>query len=729
MAQSPYEKRLKELRRRRTSFMPKKAYNRLRTIRASRKFLNITPVLSNYPLYVESQYLAGELSPNIVGQSIHEANLIFVKSPKGTGKTQWLRKYVESLPSECSIIQIGHRRSLERTLAKELGLTCYLDCPEPDWRYALSIDSLAIADRASEGYNVIVIDESEQVFRQIISDTTEKKRGGIFRALIRLINMARQIICLDADLSGDLTVHLIEKLRRSFQQDRSVSVVNGWKTDRDIEIYESKEHLLTELICAVADGKRIYVPVGEYTLAIAIKSIIETFKDADNNPIKVLLLTGPTSEEDQSQAFFKNPNTETPKYQVVIATSTLSTGVSIDVKWFDAVYGLFDGSVYTFHDCDQAISRVRNCEIVKVWIHRGRNGSLRSESAIRSGPVRKELMTRSYAIPDGDGKLSDGDELYMDVEARIRWYEQNAQSNRTEKFIHLKMEEGWTVRKIPVNLEYKKAGKEMLDFGKDPESDKYEKLVLNADNLTFEQFQDLSNESNLRGANARAIKKYWVAKFFDLRSPAEVTLTQIKAYGKDGLRTVIKNAKLLTATRIEAINSDRYEREDPKSMKTITSFDHRSVKRDILIEAQKASGINYEEVLLNAKLHSDNEREFIEAKKLHKPNSDPYRTASKKRNQKRKELRRVVTLEQIDRHAEFVNKDLDRINLFFATNFKTPTAPETKTKVFNTIMGELGVELKKSPKKSDADKPEYFIDYDRVAELVATKDWREIFSS
>jgi len=60
------------------------------------------------------------------------------------------------------------------------------------------------------------------------------------------------------------------------------------------------------------------------------------------------------------------------------------------------------------------------------------------------------------------------------------------------------------------------------------------------------------------------------------------------------------------------------------------------------------------------------------------------------------------------------------VNLFFATNFKNPSSPESKTKVFNAIMGELGVTLKKNRK--DSDSPEYIIDYDRVSELVAAKD-------
>jgi hypothetical protein len=715
MGQSAYQAQRKKLMRRR----PTKA-SVLRTGRRPTLFRG-----QYYQLVVNSQFLGPALSAQVVGTAIHDANLVFVKSPKGTGKTQWLRQYVESLPAEMSIVQIGHRRSLARALAIELGLTCYLDSSQPDWRYALSIDSLAISNQADMGYHVVIIDEVEQVLRQLTSETTKDNRGEIFNALIRLINKAKQIVLLDADLSGELTVHLIEKLRRSFQQDRIISIVNEWKTDRSIEVYESKRHLLTELVCAISEGKRVYVPVGELGLAKAIKSIAETFINANGDPTKVLLLTGPTSDEESSQAFFNDPNGEAVKYQVIVATSTLSTGVSIDVDHFDAIFGLFDSSVYTYHDCDQAISRVRKCDVVKVWVHRGVKATYQSEGEIRSGPVKKELLTRSYALHDSNGRLSEGDELYMDVESRIRWCEQKWKDNRTEQFIDLKKDEGWTVNLIPVDVTYDKAGEEILKFGKDPDSDKYTKQVLAADNLSAEKFHEYASGSNLRGAKARAVKKYWIAKFYELSSPAEVTLKQIMAYENKGVRGIVDHAKLLKASRVDAINADRSERENPNKIKVFTSYEHRSVKREILVGAQNAAGVDYAKVMHKAKLHVDNEIEFSMAKEIYKPNSDGYRKASKKRNAKRKELKWIVTQEQIDNLANYVAVDLDRVNLFCATNFKNPTAAETKTKVFNTLMGELGVELKKKPKSKESDAPEYFIDYNRVAELVATKDLTE----
>jgi hypothetical protein len=657
---------------------------------------------------------------------ISKANLVFIKSPKGSGKTKFFSQYLQSMSKHKRVLAMVHRRSLAKSLASNLDLICYLDNGDFQDEYVISVDSLTKFDIEKDlPYDILILDESEQVFRHLLSETTEKNRGKIFRVLVWLIQKARQIVCADADLTSELTGHLISKLRSSFEQDRIISVVNEWNSGRAIQVYESKQHLLAELMAAIADGKRVYVPVGELALANSITSIIDAIRGPDGKPISVLKLTGETSDDDESLAFFNNPNEETPKYQVLIATSTLSTGVSIDVEWFDAVYGLFDRSVYTYQDCDQAISRVRKCDTVKIWIHRGVKARFGSEQAIRLGPVKKEMLTRSYAIPDDDGKLSYGDELYMLVETRIRWCEQWWRDNRTEQFIDLKLDEGWTVNRIAKNPAMIEAGDEMLTFGKDPDGDKYYKSVFNADNLSGEEFDELKDQKNVRGPKGKALAKYWIAHFFELKSPAEVTMAQIRAYKEHDPRGIMKNAKLLTATRIASIDRDRMERENVANTRAFTSYDHRTAKRDIFLNAQAASGIHIGDVLNRAKLHVENEATFNAVKADHHANSREYRMASKKRKDQKEKLRYVVTQDQIDSLADYVNGNLSNVNLFFGTNFKTPTAPENKMKVFNTVMGQLGIEIKKRPKKNGQDRPEYFVDYDRVAELVATKDLSE----
>lgn len=78
----------------------------------------------------------------------------------------------------------GHRRSLLQSLSNELGLTCYLDNQWADQSghykiekyYAVSIDSLPVRlIPAQHQFDVVLVDESEQVFSHLIAATKSFK--------------------------------------------------------------------------------------------------------------------------------------------------------------------------------------------------------------------------------------------------------------------------------------------------------------------------------------------------------------------------------------------------------------------------------------------------------------------------------------------------------------------------------------------------------------------------
>jgi len=256
-----------------------------------------------------------------------------------------------------------------------------------------------------------------------------------------------------------------------------------------------------------------------------------------------------------------------------------------------------------------------------------------------------------------------------------------------------------------------------LKIGNDPAGDKKFLQIFEADNLSAEEFADLREKKNLRGRVARSVTKFFIAQTFGVRSPAHLTLSQITAYFENDVRNVIKNAKLLRATKEQVIARDRYERTDPNRSKSLIDFDHRAMKRKILSDAQNITGISLADVLEKAKLYIENEQAMQVARQTHEANSRAGRAISKAYTAKRDELRWIVEPEMISRLASYAAQDLKKINTYFSTSFKSPTAPETQMKIFNSIMGEIGVKLKKRRGKGA---PQYYIDYERVSEMALT---------
>jgi len=132
----------------------------------------------------------------------------FIKSGKGTGKTEAISRLLKSekskKPVDETVLLIGHRQSLIRNLSKRLGLHCYLDDQQgkptdvAKKRYGVCLDSLMKVDGSS--YDIIVIDEVEQVLAHFLSETMADAALEIFSAFKRLIAAASKVVVMDADL-------------------------------------------------------------------------------------------------------------------------------------------------------------------------------------------------------------------------------------------------------------------------------------------------------------------------------------------------------------------------------------------------------------------------------------------------------------------------------------------------------------------------------------------------
>ncbi|MBG6223362.1 hypothetical protein IWX79_004330 [Janthinobacterium sp. CAN_S1] len=674
-------------------------------------------------IYLDDRYLGVPIAH--ISKELSEAKVLFVKSPKGTGKTQWLVAYLNSLPVPWRILQLGHRRSLERMLAHALRLDCYLDVRSPTDRYAVSMDSLDLI-LAQHRYDVLVIDEVEQVLRHFLADTTERKRNLIFKILVRLLRQATQVICLDADMTGELTVDLVAKLMGDFDATKTRSIVNEWKTNRTIELYQDRDHLIAEMIAAIEAGERVYVPVGKKDLAKKLASLLQFVLDKDGNPVKVLSLNGDTNDERNHKAFFNDPNSESKKYQVLIATSTLSTGVSIDVKWFDSVYGLFDAKVYTFQDCDQAISRVRSPKRVKVWIHDDMRYTLPSEDAIRNGPAARELETRNLSLNTTDAALNEGELLYLDFVTRLTWCELQWRHNRQRQFIGLKKGEGWTVELVPVDEGIKQAGAEMVKIAANPDGMKKYRVILESPTLSAEEAHELREvpPTKLTRIEKRSLKKAMIADFLGLKNVSDLTLQQIIDYDSKKLRNVLRDVKLLEQSRRDALQFDRVERESKWTNRAFPDYHHNTRRRDLLLGAVRAVEVDLGKVLRNAAEYKRVEAEYTATMEGLSSQSRQGRAASKHRSQRLGELQWEITEEQIDRGALYATENLRDMNSFLGTRFKVPDAQEAKVKVFNVMMKHLGIAIKKKRlMASGVTSSIYCIDYDQVAELAGAVDF------
>ena len=144
-----------------------------------------------------------------------------------------------------SVLLIGHRRALLREAAGRLGLAYYRDLEnitrDPS-RLAVCLDRLPnftesyvyrcqgkrLFFRTDPAFDLVIIDESEQVFSHLVGDTITRTQGGLERcydALVFEIQGAKSVVALDADL-GMLTSHVLRYLRPQDWRDNTSITLN-----------------------------------------------------------------------------------------------------------------------------------------------------------------------------------------------------------------------------------------------------------------------------------------------------------------------------------------------------------------------------------------------------------------------------------------------------------------------------------------------------------------------
>jgi hypothetical protein len=248
----------------------------------------------------------------------------------------------------------------------------------------------------------LVIDEVEQVLRHLISGSTcnkDGKRPALIARLQLLIRFARRVIVADADLS-DISLNYLKVLRGD---DSNIYLIQNLYKPQGYPtkfLYaKSDAEIASQLLIDISIGKKLFIATDSKANSKAIAKLVNQMKSVCPT-IKVLLINSETSGGEIESEFIRNINQKVQEYDVVIATPSMSTGVSIERQWFDKVYGMFYG-ILTDADISQSLSRVRDNIPRVVWCKEiGTNFSRidRSEFSIKIKTTLKNRWDREASL-------------------------------------------------------------------------------------------------------------------------------------------------------------------------------------------------------------------------------------------------------------------------------------------------------------------------------------------
>lgn len=388
--------------------------------------------------YLSEQHILGSISSNnlqkldnldLAYSTNFPAKLVGIKSAKGTGKTKLLEKIVsEAVARNQKVLVIGHRVQLVQELCQRFGLKYITEVDKKSGHQLLGIglciDSLHPNSQASfnpETWSdgVVIIDEIEQViWHGLNSNTCRQNRVEIlrcFKALMQnVLGGVGQVFIADADLS-DISIDYLQALAGVklepfiIQNDWLPGEKEAWQVFNYPET--TPKRLIADLHKHIREGGKPMVCLSAQKITSKWGTrALEAYLKKQFPDLKILRIDSESLAEPNHPAYgcIKSLNQVLPQYDIVLASPSIETGISIDIQGhFTSVWAIAQGVQGATSVC-QSLGRIRENIPRYLWVansgfNQVGNGSTSITSLLNSEQRLTQLNIRLLQRSDFDG--------------------------------------------------------------------------------------------------------------------------------------------------------------------------------------------------------------------------------------------------------------------------------------------------------------------------------------
>lgn len=539
-----------------------------------------------------------ELPPHLAGLIESLEGVIIVRAPMGSGKTEKLIAPLMKASSRAGYI--AHRISLMDDAAARLQVEHYKQLTAWQIPYVSHMVCCVNSLTRPMFYNgdernwfttleTLCIDEASQVLRHVATGPVDG-RVKVMETLVDAVASCKRVLLCDADANDSLIEFC--QLARPGQQ---VTVLEVEGPGAGIVVQHAEFESMWQLALEqIGKGKRVLVANDSAESAKKMAAILEEYAAEGRMPAKRVLLVHADSKADPNvEAFLCNPNAEAPKYDVLLYSPAISSGVSMKTPHFDCHFGLFSGGSVSPSDAVQMLRRDRTARHYFLGIGHTSAQRETDREAIWRGLLKSDEIAFELELEETPEHIIQRrrktafDQLYLTAVTT----ENKARNNFANNLLLMLVADGYKVEALDVSdLGYYaddlvKAARKNRKRGGELVFDKRMTLIESVDTPTEEQFLKLNRQEVRSETETAQIDRYHIETQLGVD---EITADDVAFYDDRGISKVVA-FELLQATPEQA---RAYDKAQAKARVTLTLHRWKTPTQALLARVFEILGID-----------------------------------------------------------------------------------------------------------------------------------------
>ena len=443
-----------------------------------------------------------------------------IKSPHATGKTYRVLKPIVEANADARILAVTNRVSLTGANAKTLGLDDYRFLDEIDsGGISTCINSICnpMVEARAKGAKVVVIDEAAACLRELHSrgSTMGSEAPKIRARLGSLIDESRLTVLADADWSDADTAALRAMTARP------VVVLERPEDLRDLRaLFTDEARALSDLVSAIENGRRCLVACASSRRVEWLTRYLRERYPARNIRGIHAREGMATSGNVENIDLLRNIDTEVERQgiDVLLYTSVVESGVSLNVAHFDRHFAFYGGEIAP-SALNQMLRRDRTARRWTVGIC---GSGTRGEKARTAQDFEREHEAAARA--SGSEAMRDDFEVCSN---RYAAQAERASSHWAQSLWVTLRARGWILERGGVGTGDMRA---LLKLAREQGATRariaFTELVQSVETPTAGEYERLSKAYSITTRQSAAIARFEIMQLFDVVTRREIDLFQ-----------------------------------------------------------------------------------------------------------------------------------------------------------------------------------------------------------